>query len=66
MEKEIVYRYMGSNGIIESSIQLTGIPVTTLYRLIADYNKKLTRDGKEFFSISPLVPEDELEEWYEV
>ena len=66
MEKEIVYRYMGSNGIIESSIQLTGIPVTKLYRLIADYNKKLTRDGKEFFSISPLVPEDELEEWYEV
>ena len=52
MEKEIVYRYMGSNGIIESSIQLSGIPATTLYRLIADYNKKLTRDGKEFFSIS--------------
>lgn len=66
MEKEIVYRYMGSNGIIESSIQLIGIPATILYRLIADYNKKLTRDGKEFFSISPLVPENELKEWYEV
>ena len=66
MEKEIVYRYMGSNGIIESSIQLIGIPVAILYRLIADYNKKLTRDGKEFFSISPLVPENELKEWYEV
>ena len=66
MEKEIVYRYMGSNGIIESSIQLAGVPATKLYRLITDYNKKLTRDGKEFFSISPVVPEDELKEWYEV
>jgi hypothetical protein len=42
------------------------VPATKLYRLITDYNKKLTRDGKEFFSISPLVPEDELEEWHEV
>ena len=62
MEKEIVYRYMGSNGIIESSIQLAGVPMTKLYRLIADYNKKLTRDGKEFFSIYTLVPEGELDE----
>ena len=36
-----------------------------MYRLYADYGKRVTKDGKEYYTVSPLVPEDELEEWYE-
>lgn len=65
MEKDVVYRYIGTNGVIDSEIYLPGVASTKLYRLIADYNKRVTKDGKEYYTVSPLVPEDELEEWYE-
>ncbi len=66
MEKDIIYRYIGTNGVIETGIYIPGASTTKMYRLFADYGKRVTRDGKELFSVSPLVPEDELEEWYEV
>lgn len=66
VEKDVFYRYIGMNGTIDSPIQLPGISSIKMYRLIADYQKRLTKDGKDYYSVSPLVPENELKEWYEV
>ena len=65
MSKVKLYVYLGTNGTIESPVHLEDIFYTTRYRLIADNNKVLTKDGKNFVS-SITVPEDEVDEWKEV
>ena len=65
MEKDIIYRYVGTNGTIETGVHLPGVTAMKMYILYADYCKQVTKDGKEYYTVSPLVPEDELEEWYE-
>ena len=65
MTKEIFYRYLGTNGIIESPVHLEDIYYIRLLRLTADQGKQLTKDNKSFCQIV-TIPEDELEEWQEV
>ena len=65
MTKIKLYVYLGTNGTIESPVHLEDIFYTTRYRLIADNNKVLTKDGKNFVR-STTVPEDEVDEWKEV
>lgn len=65
MTKEVYYRYLGTNGIIESPVHLEDIYYIRLMKLTADFGKLLTKDGKKtVFSI--IVPEKEANEWYEV
>lgn len=65
MIKVKLYVYLGTNGTIESPVHLEDIFYTTRYRLVADNNKVLTKDGKNFVG-STTVPEDEVDEWKEV
>lgn len=65
MIKEVKYVYLGTNGTIISSVHLEDIYYTRRYQLIADYGKKLTKDGINFYD-DILIGEDELEEWTEV
>ena len=65
MEKEKNQPQSGTNGTIETGVHLPGVTAMKMYRLYADYGKRVTKDGKEYYTVSPLVPEDELEEWYE-
>lgn len=65
MTKVKLYVYLGTNGTIESPVHLEDIFYTTRYRLVADNNKVLTKDGKNFVG-STTVPEDEADEWKEV
>ena len=65
MQKEILYKYMGTNGIILSPIHLEDIYYIRQLRLKADNNKKLTKDGIQTFS-TVLIPEEELTDWYEI
>ena len=65
MTKVKLYGYLGTNGTIESSVHLEDIFYTTRYRLVADNDMALTKDGKNFVS-STTVPEDEVDEWKEV
>ena len=60
MEKDTIYRYVGTNGTIETGVHLPGVTAMKMYRLYADYGKRVTKDGKEYYTVSPLVPEDEL------
>ena len=65
MKREVLYQYMGTNGILLSPIHLEGIYSIKKINLTADDGKKLTKDRKTFvFSIT--VPEAEEKEWFEV
>lgn len=65
MKKTVIYRYLGTNGIIESPIHLEDTYYVRLLRLQADEQKVLTKDGETFVRAA-LVPEEELDLWYEV
>lgn len=64
MTSQIIYRYLGTNGIIESPVHLEGIYFVRLVSLSADKNKILT-NGK-VKKVSVLVPEDEVSNWKEI
>lgn len=65
MTKEVMYVYLGTNGTICSPIHLEDIYYTRKIRLWADDNKVLTKDGKNFH-YRIIVPENEVNEWYEI
>ena len=65
MTKTIIYTYLGTNGTISTPIYLEGIYSVKNYNLIADKDKLLTKDGIKFYE-SITVPENELDQWYEI
>lgn len=65
MKKQVMYMYLGTNGTICTPVHLEDIYYIRKYRLIADEDKKLTKDGIKF-TCNIIIPEEELEEWYEV
>lgn len=65
MTKTVYYTYLGTNGVIESPVHLEDIFYIRKYRLVADAGKRLTKDGKTFYT-TIMVPENELNEWKEV
>lgn len=65
MTKEILYVYLGTNGTICSPVHLEDIYYVRKYRLIAAEGKTLTKNGTDF-TYSVTIPEDELDQWYEV
>ena len=65
MKKTVIYRYLGTNGIIESPVHLEGAFYVRMLKLTADEEKALTKDGEKFVRVV-MIPEDELELWSEV
>ena len=65
MKKQILYQYLGTNGTILSPIHLEDIYYIRKINLFAEEGKTLTKDGKKF-TLSIIVPEDEVDDWYEV
>lgn len=65
MTKIVMYEYLGTNGTILSPIHLEDIYYVRKLQLLADNNKRLTKNGKDFVQ-SVVIPEDELEQWKEV
>lgn len=64
MKKEIIYKYLGTNGVIESPVHLEDIYYVRSVRLYADQGKKLY-NGEVYRSVVK-VPEDEVKDWVEV
>ena len=64
MTKEVIYRYLGTNGVIESPVHLEDIYYTRSYNLYADKGYKLF-NGK-VYKTSVRVTDDELNDWVEV
>lgn len=65
MTKEVLYKYLGTNGVIVSPVHLEDVYYIRILRLTADSDKQLTKDEKTFHSIV-TIPEEELSQWYEV
>ena len=59
MKKEVLYEYLGTNGIICTPVHLEGIYYVRKIRLTAEPDKLLTKNGKDF-KTSIIVPEDEI------
>lgn len=60
MTKIVMYEYLGTNGTILSPIHLEDIYYVRKLQLLADNNKRLTKNGKDFVQ-SVVIPEDELD-----
>lgn len=65
MTKQVLYKYLGTNGVIVSPVHLEDIYYVRMIRLMADSDKQLTKDGTSFSQVV-TVSEDEASEWYEV
>lgn len=64
MTRTIIYRYMGTNGIIESPVHLENIYFTKFVKLVADDKKTLTNGSVKRPVVQ--VSEDEENLWKEV
>lgn len=64
MTKQVLYKYLGTNGVIESPVHLEDIYYVRINVLIADQDKILT-NGTEFKS-AVRCSDDEVSEWREV
>lgn len=64
MTKTPMYRYLGTNGTIESQVYLEGIYSVKLLKLHADNGKILT-DGERRVKIV-TIPASEIAKWQEV
>lgn len=65
MKKEILYHYLGTNGTILSPVFLEGIYCVKKIKLTASAGKHLTKDGELKYS-TITIPENELDQWYEI
>jgi hypothetical protein len=65
MTKQVLYKYLGTNGVIISPVHLEDVYYVRNLKLTADPGKMLTKDNKSFIS-QTVIPEDELAEWQEV
>ena len=65
MKKAVYYTYLGDNGTITTPLHIPGVYSIKQYLLVADENKRLTKDGVNL-TPSILIPEADLDVWYEV
>lgn len=64
MKKMVLYRYLGTNGTIESPVHLEDIYYVRLLKLTADVGKTLTDGEKTLRTVT--IPEEELPKWKEI
>jgi len=65
MTKQVLYKYLGTNGVIISPIHLEDIYYVRNIRLTADAGKLLTKDNINFIA-QIVIPEEEVDDWVEV
>lgn len=64
MKKIVIYRYLGTNGIVETPVHLEDVYYTRLIQLTADENKVLTNGEVEKYTTT--IPEEDLDNWTEI
>ena len=64
MKKNTVYRYLGTNGVIDTPIRLEGVYSVKMYELIAEGRHVLTNGEKTVSYI--VIPQEDLELWHEI
>ena len=66
MRKQVLYEYLGTNGVITSPIHLEDIYYVRKLKLVADVGKTLVKEGTDIQVGSVVIPESEFELWSEV
>jgi hypothetical protein len=64
MKKQVIYKYLGTNGTIESPVHLEDIYYVRLMRLTADTGNILTNGDRTSYSVT--ISEDEVDQWSEI
>lgn len=64
MVSEKMYKYIGRNGSITSTVLLENVSPIAMRRLMASSGKLLTNGRKRVKEV--IVFEDEVEDWYEI
>lgn len=64
MKKKVIYKYLGTNGVIESTVHLEDIYYVCLYALKAAPGMILTNGERKVYSVR--IPAEELSNWTEV
>lgn len=64
MTKQVLYRYLGTNGVIESPVHLEDIYYVKVILLTADNGKILSNGKKKLVSVR--CTEEEVPQWKEV
>lgn len=64
MKKQVIYKYLGTNGVVETPVHLEDIYYVRMLLLEADDGKALT-DGEKKVKVIK-IPEEELESWKEI
>lgn len=64
MTKQIIYRYLGTNGVLDTPIHIEDVYYVRMVKLRADHNKILTNGERTVTIIT--VPEDEVNNWTEI
>lgn len=64
MTKQVIYKYLGTNGVLETPIHLEDIFYVRMMRLVAAENKILSNGSRRERVVT--VPENEVAEWTEI
>lgn len=64
MTKRLLYRYLGTNGVLDTPIRIPDAHYVVMCELVADSRHILVRDDRKEYRV--IVPEDEVSEWSEV
>ena len=64
MKKTVIYKYLGTNGVLETPIHIEDTYYIRLIDLKADENMILTNGKRKTYFTR--VPEEEVYLWYEV
>lgn len=65
MTRTPIYRYLGDNGLIESTVYIPGVNSVKLIYLASGDGRLLTKDNN-YFCDHIIVPEKDAANWYEV
>ena len=66
MKKEVIYRYLGTNGTLDTPIHLEDVYYVRMLRITADSQHALKRVDGDSLMHTALIPEEELDQWEEV
>jgi len=66
MTKEVYYRYLGTNGVIESPVHLEDIYYVRLLKIAAAPRCVLQNVDTGAQRTAILIPEEELDKWIEI
>ena len=64
MTKQVLYKYLGTNGVIESPVHLEDIYYVRINVLIADEGKMLKKGDQ--YKKQVRCSDDEINEWKEI